>query len=97
MSKISQQTVQNLAQLSNLNLSKQEIAAYQQQLTVILDLIEQLQSVDVSQLTTTEQVSQLSNATRDDVIDPNLSLDIAQFKQPSVDTLDRQFKLPLVN
>ncbi len=70
MSQLTKQDVLKLARLSRLRLTDAEVEKYQSELSAILGYVEQLNSVDVSDLTPTYQVSGLTNITRpDEIID----------------------------
>ena len=66
---ISRDDVQHLAALSSLQLSDDEIAHLQTDLSTILDYIEQLSSLDTSGVQPTYQVTGLQNVWRDDVVE----------------------------
>jgi len=66
--KLSREDVLKLARLSRLKLSEDEIAKYQTELSAILDYVEQLDSVDVSGLKPTYQVTGLTNVFREDEV-----------------------------
>lgn len=66
--KLSREDVLKLAKLSRLKLSEEEIIKYQTELSAILDYVEQLDSVDVSGLKPTYQVTGLTNVFREDEV-----------------------------
>lgn len=66
MPKLTREEVLNLARLSSLELTDGQVEQYQNELGDILTYVEQLQSVDVSGLVPTYQVSGLTNSTRTD-------------------------------
>lgn len=70
--KLSRDDILKLARLSRLQLSEAEIIQYQKELSAILDYVKQLESVDVSELEPTYQVTGITsndpNATRKDEI-----------------------------
>lgn len=68
MSQLSKQDILKLARLARLRLNDAEVEKYQKELSAILGYVEHLDSVDVSDLTPTYQVSGLTNVTRDDEI-----------------------------
>ncbi|MDB5176141.1 MAG: gatC [Candidatus Saccharibacteria bacterium] len=68
MGKLSRDEIIKLAQLARLDLTDDEIAEYSAELSEILQYVEMLQSVDVTGLLPTNQVTGLTNVTRDDVI-----------------------------
>lgn len=70
MSNLTRDDVLKLARLARLDLTDAEIEQYSQELTEILQYVEQLQDVDVDGLEPTAQVSGLTNVMRkDEVVD----------------------------
>lgn len=69
MSTISDDDVKHLATLSNIRLSEDEAASLRQDLTNILDYIEQLGELDTDNVEPTYQVTGLKNVWRDDIVD----------------------------
>ncbi len=74
MSTISDEDVKHLATLSNIQLADDEAAGLRQDLTNILDYIEQLSELDTSKVEPTYQVTGLQNVWRDDVVDDSVVL-----------------------
>ncbi len=68
MSKLTRDDVLKLAQLAKLELTDDEVEQYSTELTGILQYIEQLSSVDVKDLKPTNQVTGLTNVTREDKV-----------------------------
>jgi aspartyl-tRNA(Asn)/glutamyl-tRNA(Gln) amidotransferase subunit C len=68
MGKLSRDDVLKLAKLARLDLSPTEIDSYADELSEILQYVEILQTVDVSGLEPTNQVTGLVNVTRPDEI-----------------------------
>lgn len=68
MAKLTREDVLKLARLARLQLSEDEIEEFSQELTAILQYVEQLQSVDVDGLEPTNQVTGLTNVTRPDEV-----------------------------
>ena len=66
MSNISKDDVKNIAKLSRLKLSDEEVTKYQAELEAILHYVEKLQSADTSGLKPTYQVTGLVNVLRAD-------------------------------
>lgn len=66
MAKLTREDVLKLAQLARLDLTDEEIAEYADELSAILQYVEQLSSVDVAELQPTNQVTGLTNVTRED-------------------------------
>jgi len=65
---ITRDDVLHLAQLSNLQLSNDEIARLQQDLGNILGYVQQLDELDTTGVEPTYQVTDLENVWRDDVV-----------------------------
>ena len=68
MSKLSRAEVLKLARLARLDLTDEEVEQFQEQLSEILQYVEQLQAVDIRGLEPTNQVTGLTNVTREDEI-----------------------------
>ncbi len=60
--------IQHIANLARLELTKAEEQKYGEQLSAVLNYIEQLQEVDVSNIEPTAQVTGLSNVLREDEV-----------------------------
>jgi aspartyl-tRNA(Asn)/glutamyl-tRNA(Gln) amidotransferase subunit C len=75
MSKLSKDDVLKLAKLSKLDISDDQLDRFTDELAEIVTYVEQLQSVDVSGLEPTNQVSGLKNVMRDDVVSEYASKD----------------------
>lgn len=69
MSTITTDDVRHLAQLSNLQLSDDEVANLQTDLGNILNYIDQLGALDTTGIEPTYQVTGLENVWRDDVVE----------------------------
>tara|TARA_Y100001968_G_C19239550_1_gene658701 strand:+ start:211 stop:498 length:288 start_codon:yes stop_codon:yes gene_type:complete len=69
MSKITSGDVEKVAKLARLNLSKDEIDSYTNQLEKILDYIEQLDSVNTEGIPPTTRAVEVINKVRDDKVD----------------------------
>ena len=68
MSKLSKEDILKLARLARLRLTEEEVVLYQKELSAILSYVEQLNTVDVTGLEPTYQVTGLTNVTRPDVV-----------------------------
>jgi aspartyl-tRNA(Asn)/glutamyl-tRNA(Gln) amidotransferase subunit C len=68
MAKLTRDDVLKLAQLARLDLTDEEVAEFAEELSAILQYVEHLSAVDVEGLKPTNQVSGLTNVTRDDVV-----------------------------
>lgn len=77
--KLSREDTLKLARLSRLRLSEDEVEKFQKELSSILEYVEQLDAVDVSDFEPTYQVAGLTsmghNATREDVVTNQVSQD----------------------
>ena len=68
MADLSRDDIIKLAALARLDLTDDEVAEYSRELTAILQYVEQLQGVDVDGLAPTQQVTGLTNVSREDEI-----------------------------
>jgi aspartyl-tRNA(Asn)/glutamyl-tRNA(Gln) amidotransferase subunit C len=68
MAKLTRDDVLKLARLARISLSDDEVAEFSEELSAILQYVEQLSSVDVAGLKPTNQVTGLTNVMRDDEI-----------------------------
>jgi aspartyl-tRNA(Asn)/glutamyl-tRNA(Gln) amidotransferase subunit C len=70
MAKLSTEDVLKLARLARLRLSDEEVDKFKDEISSILEYVEQLQQVDLGNLKPTQQVTGLTNVTRkDEVLD----------------------------
>lgn len=65
---ISKDDITRVARLAHLSLSEDEISSYQEQLSSVLEYMDILNEVDVSQVPITAQVTGLEDVFRDDVV-----------------------------
>jgi aspartyl-tRNA(Asn)/glutamyl-tRNA(Gln) amidotransferase subunit C len=68
MAKLTDEDILKLARLSRLHLSDDEKAHFKAEIEAILEYVEQLQNVDLQDVTPTNQVTGLENVMRQDVI-----------------------------
>lgn len=68
MARLTRDDVLHLAQLARISLSDDEVDEFSEELSAILQYVEQLSSVDVAGLRPTNQVTGLTNVMRDDVV-----------------------------
>lgn len=68
MAKLTREDVLKLARLARLDLTEEEVEEFRDELSEILQYVEQLQSVDVDGLKPTNQVTGLTDVTRPDEI-----------------------------
>ena len=65
---ITKQEVQHIAKLARLGLSNQEIEKYRKELSSILDYVEKLKKVDVTEVETTSHPLSAENIIRPDIV-----------------------------
>lgn len=95
MTNVTLEEVQHLATLSSLQLSDQEASSLGQDISNILDYINQLDELDTEGVEPTYQVTDLSNVWRDDVAtEPEVSRQ--QLLELSTEQRDNQVKVPKV-
>ncbi|HET7685447.1 MAG TPA: Asp-tRNA(Asn)/Glu-tRNA(Gln) amidotransferase subunit GatC [Candidatus Limnocylindria bacterium] len=82
---ISRETVEHVARLARLGLSDEELDRMQEQLSHILETIEQLRDVDTSHVDPTASVIALENVMRDDVARAPMSREAALANAPQRD------------
>ena len=70
MSKVGIEEVKRLAALAKIGLSEQQAAALAVELGKIVEFVEQLQAVEVTDLSPTDQVTGLMDVWREDVVEP---------------------------
>jgi aspartyl-tRNA(Asn)/glutamyl-tRNA(Gln) amidotransferase subunit C len=81
--KITRKQVNHIAKLANIQLTKSEIKKYQQQLSKVLDYVEQLNEVDTVDVKPTAQVTGSVNRMRSDEQKENLSAKEALDQAPA--------------
>jgi aspartyl-tRNA(Asn)/glutamyl-tRNA(Gln) amidotransferase subunit C len=95
MTQISRDDVQHLAQLSSLRLSDDETGGLQEDISNILQYIEQLAELDTAGVEPTYQVTDLENVWRDDqVLDDHITRE--QLLALSPESANNQVKVPKV-
>ena len=68
MAKLTRDDVLHLAQLARISLNDEEVGEFSEELSAILQYVEQLGSVDTTGLKPTNQVTGLTNVMREDAI-----------------------------
>jgi aspartyl-tRNA(Asn)/glutamyl-tRNA(Gln) amidotransferase subunit C len=68
---LNEQDVLHVASLSRLNLKKDEIEKYKDQLSSVLDLFKKIEDLNVDEVEETSQVTGLVNVTRADEVRPD--------------------------
>jgi aspartyl-tRNA(Asn)/glutamyl-tRNA(Gln) amidotransferase subunit C len=92
MAKLSQDDVLKLARLARLDLTIDEVNEFANELSEILQYVEQLQSIDVGGLTPTNQVTGLTHVTRDDIVE-DYGYEASELLKNVPHTLDNQIKV----
>lgn len=95
MSTITTNDVQNLAQLSNIQLSTQEASELTADIENILTYIDMLGELDTSGVEPTYQVNDLKNVFREDEVDQG-AVTRADLLAIAPESLDNQVKVPKV-
>lgn len=91
---VSPEEVRHIAKLARLRLSEDEQRLMAEQLSSILDYVEQLNELDVSEVEPMSHVLDLVNATREDVVEQRITHDEALRNAPSADS--DYFRVPRV-
>lgn len=92
--KISRTQVEHIADLAKLDLTEAEVEMYADQLSAILDYVEQLNQLDTSAIPPTASVLPLANVLRPDAVAPSLPTDAALANAP--DAAEGQFRVSAV-
>ncbi len=93
MTTITSQTVRQLATLSAIALSDDEVEQLQVDLSAILGYVEELGQLDTTGVEPTYQVTGLQNVWRDDTVAPTSAQALVGLSQ---DSHEHQFKVPKV-
>jgi aspartyl-tRNA(Asn)/glutamyl-tRNA(Gln) amidotransferase subunit C len=91
---LSSRDVEKIALLARLELTDDEKALYQEQLSAILDYAHRLNQLDIADVPPTASAVDLENVMREDVIEPGLSLEDALFN--TIEEALDQFKIQAV-
>lgn len=81
--KLSLEQVRHVAALARLSLSPEEETRYQEQLSAILDAVDQLSDLDTSEVEPTSHATFAGGALREDVVRPSLGAEKAVAAAPS--------------
>jgi len=92
--KITRQDVENVALLSRLEMTAEELEAYSGQLNAILEYVDVLNKLDTTGIEPTAHVLQLKNVMRPDEVKPSLPQELALSNAPEAE--DGYFKVPKV-
>ncbi len=88
---LSREDVEKIASLARLDLSEDELALYQEQLSAILAYAERLNELDLQGVPPTSSAVPLINIMREDEVRPSLALEDTLFNAP--DAEQDQFKI----
>ena len=80
--KISKAQVEHIAKLAKIGLTPEEISKYEEQLSGILEYVDQLNELDTKTVTPTYQVTGLKNVWQEDEVLPSLSQEEALQNAP---------------
>jgi len=92
--KVSISEVEHIAKLARLALTAEEKTMYQQQLSKILEYIEQLKELDTSNVDPTSHVVPLKNVFREDL--PESSLTVEEILSNAPDRYKNFYKVPRI-
>lgn len=91
---LSREDVERIAHLARLELTDGELAAYQQQLSAVLEYAARLNALDLSSIEPSAHAVARTNVMRDDVVEPSLPLDEVLFN--AAETAHDQFLIQAV-
>lgn len=94
LSNISKETVEKVANLAKLEVSDNEATAFAGQLGKIIELVEQLNTLDTSNVEPTSHAIEVSNVLREDVAAKGL--DRKEVLKNAPDQQDGMFKVPTI-
>lgn len=94
MSGISQDDVAHLAHLARINIPTDQLAHYAQQLDAILDAVDQVSSIDTSDVPAMSHPVPMTNVFREDVPGISLTAEQALAAAPAVE--DERFRVPRI-
>ncbi len=91
---LSQKELEHIAGLARLELSEQDVATYTEQLKAILEYVEPLKNLDLSNVEPTIYGVSLENVLRDDEVKPSITQEKALANAP--DGEDGFFRVPKI-
>lgn len=92
--KLTREQVIRIAELARLELTEEETALYQEQLSAVLEYAERLEALDTDAIPPTASVLLARNVMRDDVPQPSMARDDILFNAP--DSKDNCFQVQAV-
>lgn len=94
---LSTEDVEKIALLARLQLTPEEKALYQEQLSAVLDYAERLNQLDIEDVPPTASAVSLQNVMREDVVEPSLDSSDVLFNAPKHALNQFQIKAVLDN
>lgn len=94
---LSTEDVEKIALLARLQLTPEEKALYQEQLSAVLDYAERLNQLDIEDVPPTASAVSLQNVMREDVVEPSLDSSDVLFNAPKNALNQFQIKAVLDN
>jgi aspartyl-tRNA(Asn)/glutamyl-tRNA(Gln) amidotransferase subunit C len=91
---ISPETIHHIAKLSRLSFSENEIKQYSEQLSAILDYVDQLSELDTTDVSPTSHALYMANVFREDGVKQSLSSEQIFMNAP--DSEETYFKVPQI-
>ena len=91
---LTREEVEHVAWLARLQLSEEEIEAFREQLSAILEYARMLEDIDLSAVSPTATVLPMRNVMREDEVRPSLPQDVVLANAP--DTEDGYFRVRAV-
>ena len=92
--KITEKDIETVASLSRLNIREDEVPAVMEKLDKFLNYVENLQSIDTTDIEPTTYALKMQNVFREDVVKPSLPRELALSNAPLKE--DGYFKVPRV-
>lgn len=92
--KVTEKEVSNVARLSRLSFSSEEMTEYAESFSAIIDYMDILQKADTEQVPPTAHALPMQNVFREDVIRPSIDRELALLNAPEKE--DGYFKVPKV-
>ncbi len=86
--------IKRIAKLADLTLSSSEEKKFEKQLEATLEHVDRLQEIDTSKVTGTNEVTNLANVTREDIVEPSLTQEEAL--QNAKKTYNGFFVVPVI-
>ncbi|MCS6872142.1 MAG: Asp-tRNA(Asn)/Glu-tRNA(Gln) amidotransferase subunit GatC [Anaerolineae bacterium] len=92
--RLSREEVLQIAELAKLSLTENELTAYAEQLSAVLEYASRLEQLDTADIPPTATVLPLQNVMRDDVVRPSLPRE--QALANAADAIEGQFRVDAV-